>query len=64
MWARELFDLPVTLGAPEQWANYDVSGDKQRFRTTRIADARTEIEHFELVLSWSEELRRLVPTGN
>ncbi len=62
--ARELFELPVTRGAPKELTNYDVSGDGQRFLTTRIADERAEIEHIDLVLSWSEELRRLVPTGD
>jgi serine/threonine-protein kinase len=61
--ARELFDLPVTRGAPKQLANYDVSRDGQRFLTTRIADERAEIEHIDVVLGWWEELRRLVPTG-
>jgi serine/threonine-protein kinase len=61
--ARELFDLPVTRGAAKELANYDVSRDGRRFLTTRIADPRAEIEHINLVLGWSEELRRLVPTG-
>ncbi len=54
----------MTRGAPKELANYDVSVDGRRFLTTRIADARAEIEHIDLVLSWPQELRRLVPTGD
>ena len=60
----ELFTLPAVRGAQKQMVNYDVARDGKRFLTTRIADARAELENIDIVLGWPEELRRLLPAEN
>jgi len=41
--------------------NYDVSPDGQRFLMIK-AESQTPNTALELILNWSEELKRLVPT--
>jgi len=39
--------------------NYDVSADGQRFLMVK---GESGVQHLSVVLNWSEELKRLVPT--
>jgi Tol biopolymer transport system component/predicted Ser/Thr protein kinase len=58
---RMLFEGPY-LPTPQTFANHDVSADGQRFlmlKPTGQAQASTQIN---VVLNWTEELERLVPT--
>jgi len=60
---RMLFEGPY-LPTPQTSSNYDVSADGQRFlmikRSEQSGAAPTQIN---VVLNWTEELKRLVPTG-
>ena len=45
-------------------ANYDVSPDGQRFLMLKpVGQERTAPTQINVVLNWTEELKRLVPTG-
>jgi len=54
-----LFEHPYSFGAGITIPNYDVSADGQRFLMVK-EDAG--VRHLNLVLNWTEELERLVPT--
>jgi dipeptidyl aminopeptidase/acylaminoacyl peptidase len=59
---RMLFEGPYLL-SPQTFPNYDVSPDGQRFlmlKATGQAQASTQIN---VVLNWTEELKRLVSAG-
>jgi hypothetical protein len=59
---RMLFEGPYLL-SPQTFPNYDVSPDGQRFlmlKATGQAQASTQIN---VVLNWTEELKRLVAAG-
>jgi Tol biopolymer transport system component len=43
--------------------NYDVSPDGQRFLVIKSTDRESEWTQLNVVLNWSEELRRLAPAG-
>ena len=43
--------------------NYDVSHDGQRFLMTKSSNQESVRTQLNLVLNWSEELRRLSPAG-
>ena len=56
-----LFDGPYQP-SPYLQTNYDVSADGQRFLMLKpAADAQTATQ-ITVVLNWTEELKRLVPT--
>jgi eukaryotic-like serine/threonine-protein kinase len=61
---RELFegDYLTTFGGYAR-ANYDVSPDGQRFLMLKPVQAQAPITEINVVLNWSEELNRLVPSG-
>jgi hypothetical protein len=44
-------------------ANYDVSPDGQRFLMIKPSEQESAATQVNVVLNWSDELRRLVPTG-
>jgi serine/threonine-protein kinase len=54
-----LFEHAYAFGSTLSVANYDVSADGQRFLMVKRAPGA---EHLNIVLNWSEELQRLVPT--
>ena len=62
---RQLFEghyLPNSLGYGD--ANYDVSPDGQRFLMLKsVEQQQTGPTQINVVLNWTEELKRLVPTG-
>jgi serine/threonine-protein kinase len=63
--ARELFQgnylrNPITYARP----NYDVSRDGQRFLMLKPIDEHAAPTQINVVLNWTEELKRLVPTGS
>jgi hypothetical protein len=44
--------------------NYDVTPDGQRFLTTKPVELPMQpVTHIQVVLNWTEELKRLVPTN-
>ena len=43
--------------------NYDVNPDGQRFLMIRGSEQETAATQLNVVLSWSDELRRLAPVG-
>jgi serine/threonine-protein kinase len=61
---RLLFDKPG-YNAGEPIRDYDLSLDSQRFLMVKHEESKpTPVTEITLVLSWFEELKRLVPTGN
>lgn len=56
---RLLFELPYAFGAGITIPNYDVSPDGQRFAMVKDDSGSGRLN---VVLNWSEELNRLVPT--
>jgi eukaryotic-like serine/threonine-protein kinase len=56
---RLLFDSPYAFGSGITIANYDVSPDGQRFVMVKDESGAGRLN---VVLNWSEELNRLVPT--
>jgi hypothetical protein len=44
-------------------ANYDVSPDGQRFLMIKASEQESAATQINVVLNWSDELRRLAPTG-
>jgi serine/threonine-protein kinase len=63
---RQLFEGHY-LATPPQFAraNYDVSPDGQRFLMLKpLEQNQTTPTQINVVLNWTEELKRLVPTGN
>ena len=57
---RLLFDLRYAFGTGITIANYDVSSDGQRFVMVKDEPGAGRLN---VVLNWSEELKRLVPTN-
>ncbi|HXX45735.1 MAG TPA: protein kinase [Candidatus Acidoferrales bacterium] len=62
---RELFeDLYLRNGAGYSRANYDISPDGQRFLMLKpVTPEQAAPTQINVVLNWTEELKRLVPTG-
>ena len=61
---RMLFEARYEL-SPVQTTNYDVSRDGQRFLMLKPTDqGQTAPTQINVVLTWFEELKRRVPTGN
>jgi eukaryotic-like serine/threonine-protein kinase len=61
---HELFErhyLPNTNGYDRP--NYDVSSDGQRFLMVKLVTERADPTRIEVVLNWTEELKRLVAVG-
>ena len=58
---RMLFEAPF-VSNPGGYPNYDVSLDGARF--IMIETDATELNEIHIVQNWTEELKRLVPTGN
>ena len=44
-------------------ANYDVSPDGQRFLMIKASEQESAATQLNVVLNWSDELRRLAPAG-
>jgi hypothetical protein len=59
---RMLFEAPY-LPSPATFPNYDVSPDGQRFLMLKPGEAAQAATQINVVLNWSEELKRRVPTG-
>ena len=58
--AETLFERP---GYAPSGRTYDVTSDSSRFLLTKpIKPSVPSARHIEVVLNWSEELKRLVPT--
>lgn len=53
-----MFEAPGAAG----WSTYDITPDGQRFLMLRGDPA--EFRELHVVLNWTEELRRLVPSEN
>jgi serine/threonine-protein kinase len=63
---RQLFERPYMMnGSGLARANYDVSPDGQRFLMLKPVEQEQEQKptQINVVLNWTEELKRLVPTG-
>jgi hypothetical protein len=61
---RQLFErhyLPNTNGYARP--NYDVSSDGQRFLMVKPVEERDAPTQIDVVLNWTEELRRIVAVG-
>jgi hypothetical protein len=56
---RVLFDKPYAFGAGVTIPNYDVSPDGQRFVMVKEESGAGRLN---VVLNWTEELNRLVPS--
>ena len=55
--------MNVKLPPLEAVANYDVSPDGQRFPVLKpVEQKEAPLTQINVVLNWSEELKRLVPT--
>ena len=63
---RQLFESRYRMNAVGQAdANYDVSSDGQRFLMLKpVEQEHAAPTQINVVLNWTEELKRLVPTGN
>ena len=62
---RELFQGPFEMGGVRPgFPNYDVTRDGQRFLMIKKDKETALAERIHVVLNWSEELKRLVPTEN
>jgi len=61
---QQAFEGPYVAGAPVR--SYDVPPDGQRFLMVRKGNPRElePVTEMHLILNWTEELKRLVPTGN
>jgi len=55
-----LFESPYDT-APD--ANYDVTSDGRRFLMVETVEPEAPVTQLNVVLNWSEELKRLVPTN-
>ena len=58
-----LFEGHYELGNYAFLQNYDVSPDGQRFLMVKAGEQATAAAQISVVLNWSEELQRRVPTG-
>jgi Tol biopolymer transport system component len=62
--ARMLFEGQyLHLPTPQTFPDYDVSRDGQRFLMLKAADQAQALTQINVVLNWTEELKRLVPAG-
>jgi serine/threonine-protein kinase len=65
---RVLFEGSYRYGYTNMTSNYDVTGDGQRFVMVTEAPNAGSVEdlrgQINVILNWSEELKRLVPTDN
>ena len=59
--SRLLFDGPYE-GTSTTSPNYDVTADDQRFLMVQPSEQESPTSDFNVVLNWTEELKRLVPT--
>jgi hypothetical protein len=59
---RMLFEAPY-VPTPATFPNYDVSPDGQRFLMLKPGEQAQAATQINVVLNWSEELKRRVPTG-
>ena len=59
---RELF-AGEYLEQGQAGIQYDVSPDGLRFLTVKASEPATSATQINVVLNWSEELKRRVPTG-
>jgi len=66
--SRVLFEGSYRYGYTDMTSNYDVSADGQRFVMVTEAPSTGGLEdlpdQINVVLNWTEELKRLVPTDN
>jgi len=60
--SRPLFEGPYE-GTNTISPDYDVTGDDQRFLMVQPSEPRSKPTDFNVVLNWSEELKRRVPTN-
>jgi len=60
---RVLFEGGYEPGSPHISSNYDVTPDGQRFVMVQASDQEPAATRIRLVLNWSEELKRRVPSG-
>jgi serine/threonine-protein kinase len=58
-----LFEGHYVPSAPSFLANYDVSPDGQRFLMVKGSEQESVATQVNVVLNWSDELRRLAPAG-
>jgi Tol biopolymer transport system component len=62
---RQLFEGNYALGIRGHTrSNYDVTADGQRFLMLKPVEPEAAPTQINIVLNWTEELKRLVPTGN
>ena len=54
---------PYVTGSPISSRNYDVSADGKRFLMVRQPVNQAAAPQIVVVLDWTEELKRLVPTN-
>ena len=60
---RSLFEVPfVSVGMPSDPASYDVTPDGKRFLMG--LEERGVQDQLQVIVNWSDELKRLVPTEN
>lgn len=59
---RRLFDAPI-YGGPATINSFDVAGDGQRFLIKTSPEATADPGSVTVILNWTEELKRLVPTN-
>ena len=58
--ARRLFARPYEVSSA-LWPDYDVSADGRRFLLVKTIESFDAPAQINVVLDWSEELKRLVP---
>jgi serine/threonine-protein kinase len=58
-----LFERHYETSPQSFLANYDVSPDGQRFLMIKASEQESAATQLNVVLNWSDELRRLVPAG-
>jgi hypothetical protein len=58
-----LFERHYVASPQSHLANYDVSLDGQRFLMIKASEQESAAAQLNVVLNWSDELRRLVPAG-
>ena len=60
--SRLLFQGPY-VGTGTNSPNYDVTVDDQHFLMVRVSEQQSQHTDFNVVLNWTEELKRLVPVN-
>ena len=61
---RQLFEGPFKRTPTPTIADYDVRADDQRFLMVQEGAQEGEANQIIVILNWTEELKRLVPTDN